>query len=129
MADEKEFFNNGAVRVTNSRVVANGKTFAVNTLTSVEPLQKAPTYGVIAIGIILLFIGLGFLVANVIIAILLILAGGGILYKGILDEFMKPLYYVQIYTASGKAHAVSDRDKALILKIVDAINDAIVHRG
>ena len=112
MADEKVFFDNGAVKVTNSRFATGSKTFAMNTITSVEPLRETLNWKLLIIGLITIPIGIGFLIL-----------------AWVIYTLVKPLYFVETYTAAGKSHAMSSRNKEVVFEIVEAINNAIIHRG
>jgi len=41
----------------------------------------------------------------------------------------KILYYVRLESASGASDALESKDKEMIFKVVEALNEAIIHRG
>ena len=121
--EEKSFFNEGGVSVSNARFIAEGQTYAMSGVTSVksfrhDPSRKAPiVLGVV--GLIALFVG-----GNGVIVGLLLLAGAGAMWF-----LQKPAFSVLLSTASGESTALTRPDEKLISSVVAAINDAIVHRG
>jgi len=122
--EEKTFFNEGGVTVTNSRFVVPGQTHATSGITSVskwitKPSMKLPII-LIVLGIIPLFFGSIFWI---VVGIALIAAGVYLLIKN------KPVYSVRLSSASGESNAIDSKDEDYIDKIVQAINDAIVTRG
>jgi len=122
--EEKTFFNEGGVTVTNSRFVVPGQTHAMSGITSVskwitKPSMKLPII-LIVLGIIPLFFGSIFWI---VVGIALIAAGVYLLIKN------KPVYSVRLSSASGESNAIDSKDDKYIDKIVQAINDAIVTRG
>jgi len=59
-----------------------------------------------------------------------IVVGIGLTVLGVLwFRSKKPTYSVRLTSASGESEAYSSGDKDFVGKIVNAINDAIVHRG
>ena len=121
--EEKSFFNEGGVSVSNARFITGGQTYAMSGVTSVEsvrhdPSRKAPiVVGVLGI-VAMLFGGTGIVVG------LFLLAGAVAMWF-----LQKPTFSVLLYTASGKSTALTRPDEKLISSVVAAINEAIVHRG
>ena len=128
-AREKKFFEDQRVLVTNARCVMEGKTFAMNGITSVAaytqvPSRKGPII-LIVLGLIGLLGSLSSRDAAVGIIVSVLAIGLGILwYKNIKD-----IYHVVIHSASGEARPIHDYNSQYIGNIVQALNDAIVHRG
>lgn len=121
--EETTFLSEGGVSVTNARFITQGQTFAMSGVTSVEsfrqdPSRKAPIIMGI-IGVLALAGG-----GTVTIVGLLLIAGAVAMWF-----LQKPEFQVLLSTASGKAKALSSNDGPFILKVVAAVNDAIVHRG
>ncbi|MBK7212103.1 MAG: QacE [Bacteroidales bacterium] len=119
MAEEKVFLDEKGVKVTSARFITFGKTHSMSGVTAVssyiiKPNRKQP--------IILAVIGL-------IITIFhwsgLILVAGAVAFW----IMQKNKYTVSLSSASGSEDALTDLDKDFILRVVDALNDAIVHRG
>jgi hypothetical protein len=119
--DEKVFFEEGSIKVTNSRFIAGAQTYAMSGVTSVRSAVHLPKRtGIYILG------GVG----------LLMLVGGaeiaGILALGIAVALWfvnKPKYSVALTSASGETDAHLSPDQDLIARIVNAINEAIIHRG
>lgn len=122
--EEKDFYSNGNVSITNSRFIVGSTTYAMNGVTSVKrgetnPSKVAPIIMCI-IGAIALINGTAtsFLVG----AILIIL---GVLWF----RAIKPEYIVFLNSASGESQALSSKDRKYIDDVINALNNAIIHRG
>lgn len=123
MADEQVFLNENGVSVSNSRMMYEGQTHAMSGITSVKSFEKKPSRTgpiiLIVIGVLLLAAG-----KSAIIGALFFL-GGGIAWW----VSQKADYSVLLTSASGEAKAYSSKDGEFVRKIVNAVNEAIVHRG
>ncbi|HAQ66141.1 MAG TPA: QacE [Bacteroidales bacterium] len=120
MAEEKVFLDERGVKVTNARFVTYSKTHALSGITSVStftvsPSKKGP--------IIVAVLGLIALAIKWWLGIILIAAGVG-WFLSLKDE-----YQVVLSSSSGNEDALTDRDSAFIGRVVDALNEAIIHRG
>ncbi len=120
MAEEKVFFENRGVKVTNSRFITFGKTHSLSGITAVSsqyisPSRKWP--------IILGVIGLALFAWKWFLALIIIALA---VFWWISQ---KTIYQVVLSSASGESDALSDKDQGFILNVVDALNEAIVHRG
>lgn len=108
--------------VTQSRFVADGKTYAMRNIASVTnfKIKKSRTLPVIitSIGVLFLFDdntrNYGLLMAGI----------GGLWWYLIKDEFS-----VRINSNSGESDGFISKDRDYIQQIVDAVNNAIVFRG
>lgn len=124
---EQVFLDENEVRVTNSRFVVPGQTYAMANVTSVAARKDSPSRIVPALLTII-----GFLVvlggfsedASIGITGLVILAAG-VLWLW----FRGPTYFVILNTASGESRALKSRDKEWIERIVETLIQAIVARG
>lgn len=120
--NETQFYKDSKVTVTQSRYVTDSKTYAMRNISSVHVFEivknrSLPIAMIIIGGLMLLGDGTR-------------VAGGVILLIGILIlVLIKNEYAVRISTNSGEANSIVSRDKIYIQKIVDALNDAIIHRG
>ncbi|UYH53845.1 DUF6232 family protein [Qipengyuania sp. SS22] len=121
MSEEKIFFDNGHVKVTNSRFIVAEQTHAMNGVTSVASHRQDPNRTGLVVGLLLgvlmIFFGaflIGFLVAAVC---------GFSLYK------QKATHAVVLRSSSGETEALSSTDGTFIKDVVTALNDAIVHRN
>lgn len=123
MAEEQVFFNDGGVSVSNSRMMYQGKTYAMSGVTSVKSWEKTPSRKgpiiLIVIGVLLLAAGKSAIIGAV------LFIGGGIAWW----VSQKSEFSVMLTSASGEMQAYTSKDGAFVSKIVNAVNDAIVHRG
>ncbi|NAT78172.1 QacE [Dickeya dadantii] len=123
--EETEFYNDGNVSITNARFRVGSTTYAMNGVTSVKRGQTNPpkTGPVVlaAIGIITAFAA-GTLLFKSIGVIIFIIAIAW--FKSI-----RPNYIVFLNSASGESQALSSQDGKYINDVINALNEAIVHRG
>lgn len=119
---ETTFYKDLNVTVTQSRYVTQSKTYAMRNISSVHVFEiiKSRKFPIILIilGILLLFSG-----DTRIVGIIFAIAGALFLF------LIKNEYAVRISTNSGEANSILSKDKAYIQKIVNALNEAIIHRG
>jgi hypothetical protein len=119
------FFSNpnpkNDIKITNTRAIINGKTYAMANVTSVS-LSKTPSNA---------YIGwLLFLVGLIIIFLLSMQFGWVFVIVGLIWALVaKPSYHVNLGSSSGETDALSSKNRQLIEGIVEAINQAIIHRG
>ena len=120
---EKIFFEERAVKVTNTRLVLPGnRTFAMSGVTAVRMSQTTPNRLGPAIGMLL---GLGILYnSGLSLAALLFFAAGLVWYF-----LQKTSYYVVLTTSSGEQQALEDNDLVWVSNVVAALNESIVYRG
>lgn len=120
MAEEKIYFEEGNVKVTNARFLTYGKMHSMAGVTAVAKYVISPNRkGPIILGVV----GLVAFAAHWLVAILLI--------AGAVAWFMsqKNVYQVTLSSASGSEEALSSNDEAFIDRVVNALNDAIADRG
>lgn len=122
--DEKVFFDEGNVRVTNARFIVDNHTYAMNGVTSVkthltDPDRKGPL-GLILAGLVLFFVLDG-------VAKIVGLAVGGLGVWLLMQQ--KSTHAVVLNSASGEAQALTSQDEPYIGRVVAALNDALIHRG
>ena len=93
--EEKSFFSQGNVSVSNARFIANGQTYALSGITAVESFQQNPSRKLpIVLGIV---------------CVLMLAGGGTVLFIGLaliagavgLWFMQKPEFQVRLSTASG----------------------------
>ncbi|MGK5078876.1 DUF6232 family protein [Janthinobacterium sp. HLX7-2] len=119
--EERTFFEQGNVKVTNARFVSDGQTYAMSNVTSVKPFEKKPPR---ALGIILVLVGLGVMVgANTLLGLLVLGVGLAILFV------IKPVYHVLLATSAGETRALMTKDREYLNQVVHAVNEAMIHRG
>lgn len=118
--EEKTFFSQGDVRVTNARFIVSGQTYAMNGVTSVKQGVNEPSRG----GPLLLgIVGLIMLFAIAPLGIILLI------FTIVWWVKQKPEWIVILHSSSGEARALVSEDKGYIDSVIAALNDAIVHRG
>ena len=119
--EERTFFEQGDVKVTNARFISNGQTYAMRNVTSVKPFEQKPPR---AMGVLIALIGLGVTASgNVMFGVMALAAGLAILF------LIKPVYHVLLATSSGETRALKTKDRAYVNQVIQAINDAMVHRA
>jgi hypothetical protein len=120
--EEKVFYKDASVQVTQSRFVTNAKTFAMRNISSVTLFKIKASR---AFQIFIIIAGALLLINSDtrVFGIVLALAGIILLY------FTKDSYSVRISSNSGESDGFVSKDKELVQKIVSAVNDAIIHRG
>lgn len=118
--EETTFFEHETVRVTNSRFIVDGQTFAMSNITSVKSRQESPSK---LLPILLL-----------ILAVIMVLNG---VYAALVLGFIgvvwlaqqKPAYHVMLHTSGGETSALKTYQKQYLDSVMTALNNAIVHRG
>ncbi len=142
---EQVFMDEGEILVTNARIrLQGGKTFATANVTSVAtkvrqleappaPSKQGPGC-LIAFGVMWALIGLGNLssvTGFVVLAISAALIYGGWQWMSSLKAPARPNpeYVLMIGSASGESEGMVSMDEALVARISDAINDALISRG
>lgn len=120
--NETTFYQDSSVTVTQSRFVTKSKTYAMRNISSVHVFEiiKSKTKA-----IIITIIGLFFLFSKSIFWIGIILLALGIWWI----FSIKNEYAVRISTNAGEANSIVSKNRDYIQKIVNALNNAIVHRG
>ena len=130
VSKEKEYYSDGNTRITNSRAIFGSTTYAMSNITSVSKKQIPPSSGAgiffMAIGMLLGIIGLSSLPK---ISGLLVTGGALLVLGAILVQSAKSTYIVMIASSSGESKALESKNKVLVEKIVEALNEAIVDRG
>lgn len=119
---EVKFYEDAQVTVTQSRYITHSKTYAMRNISSVHIFEivKSRTAPVL-----LIIVGCLMLLSDDLRALgCCLLALGAALLCLIKNEFA-----VRISTNSGEANSIVSRDRAYVQNIVDALNEAIIHRG
>jgi len=120
--NEVTFYQDVNVTVTQSRFITNSKTYAMRNISSVHIIEIVKSRK-LPIGLVII----GFLMA---FSNDLRIAGISLLAIGVLALFLiKNEFAVRISTNSGEANSIVSKDKMYVQKIVNALNDAIVHIG
>jgi hypothetical protein len=130
-AEEKEitfYSDDRGVRITNARLMVPNTTYAMANITSVKTDRVGPKYFgaivTVVLGLVLLWVAgtRGLSQAGILGVVLL---GTGIAW----GVSLKPDYHLRIFSAAGESSALSAKDKAYIEKVVQAIHEAMIHRG
>jgi hypothetical protein len=118
---ERTFFSNGNVTVTNARLIVDGQTYAMSSVTSVAAASETPSR---LWSVLLGLFALMMIPAQVwpVVGVLAALA----VWMWVKQ---KPKYWVSLSTSGGEKKAVWSHDRDWIQSIVDALNNAIVARG
>lgn len=122
--EEKVFFNQGGVSVSNARFIVNGQTYAMNAVTSVKQAADEPARGgpiiIGLLGLLLCLPGTKEMIAMGAIMLITAVVWG-------LNQ--KAEYMVVLHTSAGESQALKSNDKAHVEAVVAALNQSIVHRG
>lgn len=126
--EEKVFYDDGFNKVTNARFITGGQTYALAGLTSVKMTESPFQYKLhlYVVGAILILAGMGNFSHSVSNGIVLLAMGIAAIW---LAYNAKSTYNIVTVSAGGEVKALSSKNIGVISGIVNAINDAIVHRG
>lgn len=126
--EEKVFYENGNNKVTNARFIAGAQTYALSGITSVRMAEQAAKYKIHAMiaGALVAMAGLGQFSESFFTGLIVVAIGAGIIWFG---KNMQTTYHVVTVSSGGESQALSSTDQTLISSIVNAINEAMVHRG
>jgi hypothetical protein len=128
---EETIYSDGAVTITNLRIIIGAATYALRNITSVKMLFTPPR---LVKPILLLIVGLMVLLAALMpmsedapapVGVYVLagaMIGGAILWMC----KIKAKYHVGLSSASGELHALTSNNKAYIGRVVTSINEAIV---
>jgi len=121
---EKYFYKNSKnVIVTQSRFVAEGKTYAMRNISSVALFTKKKSR---TMQILMMVIGVGLIFSPTNLRIL----GAIIAVLGAISMFLThDEYSVRITTNAGETDGLVSIDKQYMQDVVNALSEAIVHRG
>jgi selenophosphate synthetase-related protein len=134
MEEQTIYSDNAGIRITSARAVFGGTTYSMANVASVSMESRSPS---VTGEVFLAIMGFGVLMCGgpamqedatmlaIVVCIGLAMAIAGIA----LAVRAKKTYIVMIQSASGKANALSSKDKDYIENIVRAMNEAFIHRG
>jgi len=120
--EEKIFYQNGDVRVTQSRFIVGDKTFALRNISSVQVGLIGPNRTLYSIVVLIGALSLLAEQARLFGAIVLIIA---VIYI----FTVKSGFSVRITINSGETDCLFSKDKKYVGTIVNALNDAIIELG
>lgn len=118
---EKTFFEYEDVKITNARFITGGQTFAMSNITSVKTHVHAPSRTAGALSL-----AFGLAASSVpphYYGLAIAAAAAAYLYQ------QKTIYHVMLTTAGGESSALRTYQLAYITRVVNALNQAIIHRG
>lgn len=122
--EEKVFFEQGGVSVSNARFIVHGKTYAMNGVTSVKQGVNHPSrLGPIVLGLVGLVCLLNASATGVMwsVAFLAIAAFWWVKQKSV--------WIVVLSSSSGESQALSSENREYIEGVIGALNQSIIHRG
>lgn len=118
--EETVVFEENNVKVTNTRFIVDGQTYAMNGVTSVKRFEKKPPR---VLPVIVGIFGLATMAASIFVGIAILAAAYGIWVS------QKEEYSVLLSTSSGAAQALTSKDRVYIERVIAALNEAIINRG
>jgi len=118
---ERVFFQDSNVTITQSRYVVGDNTYSIRNITSVSNFKvvkssKGASW-LICFGIFLLIYNSTRIL------------GGILIVAGIFWILPNDKYSVKIITNAGETYSLTSKNREYIQKIVDALNEAIIQRG
>jgi hypothetical protein len=117
---EKILFDEGAVKVTDTRAIIGGLTYAIVNISSVG---LARDNSVRLLGVLTL------LIAAVFSGVQVFLVGAALGVLGVLLIVFGVRYHVNITSGAGEKHALTSRDVKRSRAVASAINLAIMHQS
>ena len=128
MTAEQILLARDGVKVTNSRFIVGGETYAMSGITSVSSVEVRPSRGrpmiLCVFAVLATVAGLARSSGLEVAVGLLALGAGGFWLYG-----QSALYSVELRTAAGEVTALTSNSEQRIREVVDAVNEAIVSRG
>ena len=121
--EERTFFEHEDVKVTNSRFITGGQTYAMHNVTSVKSTKKEPNR---TGGMVVFLLGLALAVGspeNPVFGVILIIGAAYYLYQ------QKTTYHIMLTTSGGETSALTTHQPEYLNKVISALNEAIVYRG
>lgn len=118
--NEQIFFEYDDVKVTSSRFISGGQTYAMSNVTSVKGYEQKPSrfWGIVALLVGLVITTNSFFPG-------LVIAGCAALYL----YYQKTAFHVLLSTSAGETKALVTYQRDYLNKVIAALNDSIVARG
>lgn len=121
--EEKMFFDQNGVSVSNARFIVQGQTYAMNGVTSVKQAAKHPSR-------------LGPIILGIVGLIALFNGSSGVLW-GVAILAVAVFWWVKqksewsvvLNSSSGETQALTSTDRPYIDGVINALNQSIIHRG
>jgi hypothetical protein len=128
---EKVYFDRENITVTKTRFIAHGKTYAMNTVSSVEVRQEPPRMGCLFLIVtcgLLIFASAAFATGISVVALLVI--GLGVMAVGVVGITKQNKRFTLLLTTSAHEIAVlTSSNKSFIYQIKDAVEESIIDRA
>lgn len=118
---ERVFFDNNGVTVTNTRFVVPSQTYAMAGITSVQFFTDKPSW----VPVFVCFAITALTMAgnnNIWVVGMPFLTGVALLFR-------RPVHHVVLSVSSGETRALNSKDKQHIAAVIHALNEAIIARG
>jgi hypothetical protein len=119
--EETIFYQNGSIKVTQSRFIVENKTYAMRNISSVYIGVITPNR---LPGILFLIIGILIAISEQGRALGVIIA----IIAAVYIFFLKDKFSVRISTNAGETNGVISTDRRFVENIVQALNEAIIHQ-
>ena len=139
MADETVFLDEGSVKVTNARIVIGGQTYAVANVTSVAAVRVPNILFRLGCGCSVALFSVLLLVSGIVAGTevaggeveftLFQLVGNSILFIFVAIMIMRGWWTMVMVTSADELSLLRSWNRSRILRVVDAVNQAIAHRG
>jgi Family of unknown function (DUF6232) len=117
---EHVFFDHDGVKITNTRFIVDGQTFAMANVTSVKTRERRPSR---LLPVVFILAGLVGLFTEPLGGVLVIVIAAFWLWK------QETHYYVVLRTAGAETNALTTNQRPYLEEVVGALNAAIVWRG
>ncbi len=122
---ENEVYSDDLVRITSTRVVIGGVTYALRNITSVRAYREAQYPAMVVVAVCTLagfmFLYLAFISYILLLAFAVVLLS----FAFFIHRISPPIWHVGIRTSSGEVSALQLRDPQRIYLIADKISDAL----
>ena len=124
---ESEVYSDDLVRITSTRVVIGGVTYALRNITSVRAYREAQYPAMVVVAVFTLA-GVMFLYLSLVAYVILIVPAAVLLaFAFYIHRISPPIWHVGIRTSSGEVSALQLRDPQRIYLIADKISDALAN--
>jgi len=127
--EEKELFRDNNVYISDSRFVIGATTYAISNITSVSLEAHIPPKFTLLSSACMMLAGVCLYYGIHLESLIAIMLALPLIWFVALPFFSVPEYTVRIRNAGLEADALRSTDKAYILSVVEALNQAIIQRG
>ena len=124
---ESEVYSDDLVRITSTRVVIGGVTYALRNITSVRAYREAQYPAMVVVAVFILA-GVIFLYLSLVAYVILIVPAAVLLaFAFYVHRISPPIWHVGIRTSSGEVSALQLRNPQRIYLIAEKISDALAN--